>query len=345
MIILPLTATILALILGIITSITDIRENRISNKILLIFGIAGIALTIAQYILKTNIIWGAYFINLTLVVVFSLVLYILHIWAAGDSKLLSVLGILLPANYCMLAGNLVPWGVIVVALSFIVSFAYLLFESIWLFITHKGNFSFKNVTKNAKQFFIAYIRNIIYISFALKLENYFAKDWFNNHGWAILGINISLILLISSFDFLKKLPAVITALILSVALSIYTGEWFLSIGRLKYYLLVVIIMLLRLMISEYNYATIPTSEVKKGMILSSFTTMFMSRSRVKGLPGISKEDMRSRLTAEEAEAVIRWGESKNGLKEVQIVRKVPYAIFIFSGQLIYTVIWGISNWR
>ena len=345
MILLPLTATILAIILGIITSITDIKENRISNKTLLIFGIAGIVLTIAQYVLKTNIIWSAYLVNLTLVIVFSLVLYFLHIWAAGDSKLLSVLGIIIPANYCMLAGKLVPWGVIVVALSFVVSFAFLLIESIWLFINHKGEFSFKNVTKNAKQFIIAYVRNIIYISFALKLENFFAKEWFSEHSWAILGINISLILLISSFEFLKKMPVVITALVLSVALSIYTDEWFLSLSRLKYYLLVVVIMLIRLMISEYNYATIPTSEIKKGMILSSFTTILMSKSRVKGLPDISKEDMRSRLTAEEAEAVVRWEKSKNGLKEVQIVRKVPYAIFIFSGLLIYFVIWGINNWQ
>lgn len=342
MIILPFTAVILAHILGIITSVTDIKENKISNRLLLLFGITGIILTIAQYILKTNILWGAYFLNLTLVVVFSMVLYILHIWAAGDSKLLIVLGILLPANYCMLAGKIVPWSVLVVALSFIVSFIYLLAESVWLFITHRGTFSLKNVTKNSKQFFIAYVRNIIYISFALKLENFFAKDWFNEHSLAILGINISLILLISSFEFLKKFPVVAFIFVLSIALSVYTGEWFLSVSRLKYYLLVVIIMLLRIMISEYNYATIPTSEVKKGMILSSVTTVFMSKSRVKGLPGISREDMRSRLSAEEAEAVVRWSKTKNGLKEVQIVRKVPYAIFIFSGLLIYSVLWGLS---
>ncbi|SFQ07414.1 preflagellin peptidase FlaK [Butyrivibrio proteoclasticus] len=342
MIILPFTAVILAHILGIITSVTDIKENKISNRLLLLFGITGIILTIAQYILKTNILWGAYFLNLTLVVVFSMVLYILHIWAAGDSKLLIVLGILLPANYCMLAGKIVPWSVLVVALSFIVSFIYLLAESVWLFITHRGTFSLKNVTKSSKQFFTAYVRNIIYISFALKLENFFAKDWFNEHSLAILGINISLILLISSFEFLKKFPVVAFIFVLSIALSVYTGEWFLSVSRLIYYLLVVIIMLLRIMISEYNYATIPTSEVKKGMILSSVTTVFMSKSRVKGLPGISREDMRSRLSAEEAEAVVRWSKTKNGLKEVQIVRKVPYAIFIFSGLLIYSVLWGLS---
>ena len=76
MIILPFTAVLLAHILCIITSITDIKNNKISNKLLVIFGVIGIGLNIAQYILKTNIIWGAYFFNLTLVVIFSLLLYI-----------------------------------------------------------------------------------------------------------------------------------------------------------------------------------------------------------------------------------------------------------------------------
>ena len=140
MIILPLTAVVLSHILCIITSITDIKENRISNKLLLLFGITGIALNIAQYIFKTNILWGAFFLNLSLVAIFSMVLYILHLWAAGDSKLLITLGVLLPANYCMLAGKIVPWSVLVVAFSFIVSFIYLVFESLWLFFTHKGEF-------------------------------------------------------------------------------------------------------------------------------------------------------------------------------------------------------------
>ena len=343
MIILPFIATILSFILCVITSITDIKENRISNKLLLFFGLSGIGLTIAQYILKTNIIWDAYLFNLTLVIIFSLVLYILHIWAAGDSKLLIVLGLLIPANYCMLAERIVPWSVIIVALSFIFSFIYLVFESIWLFINHKGTFSFKNVKNNFFQFLFAYIRNIIYISLALKLESYFAKDWFTAHGWAILGVNICLILLISSFDLLKKIPIIICTLVFSVLFSIYSNEWFISFDRLKYYFLVIAVMLIRIMISEYNYKTIPTSEVEKGMILSSLSTIFMSKSKIKELPEISHEDMRSRLSEAEANAVVQWGNTKNGLKEIQIVRKMPYAIFIFIGLTIYTIIWWMVN--
>ncbi len=343
MILLPFSAVILAHILCIITSVTDIKNNKISNKILIIFGVVGIGLTIAQYIQRTHIIWGAYLFNLTLVVVFSLLLYIFHIWAAGDSKLLIILGILLPANYCMLSGKIVPWSVFLVAFSFIFSFIYLLFESIWLFIHHEGNFSLSNVKKNFRNFILAYIRNIIYISFALKLENYFVSDWMEQYSWIILGINISLILLISSFELLRKIPIVITVLLSSIAFSFFTSEWFFSTNRLKYYAVAIVIMLLRIMISEYNYKTIPSSEVKKGMILSSLTTIFMSKASYEGLPDISHEDMRSRLSAAEAEAVVNWGTTKNGMKSVQIVRKMPYAIFILIGLVVYSIIWWMVN--
>lgn len=343
MIILPLTAVILAHILCLITSITDIRENRISNKVLIIFGIIGIILNIAQYVLQTHIIWNVYFINLTLVVVFSLLLYIFHIWAAGDSKLLIVMGLLIPANYCIINHQMVPWCVLVVALSFGISFLYLIAESLWLFFKDRSSFSLANVKKNIRTFLIAYARNIIYISLVLKLEDYFAMEWFNNHSFVMLGINISVILLVSSLEVMKKWYSMLIALVLSLAFSLYSGEWFLNISRLKYYVLIIVIMLIRVMISEYNYKTIPTSEVRKGMILSGFTTIFMSKSKIQNLPGISHEDMRSRLTNEEAEAVVKWGNSKGGLKEVQIVRKIPYAIFIFIGLIIYSIIWEIFN--
>ncbi|MBE5837956.1 prepilin peptidase [Butyrivibrio sp.] len=343
MIILPLTAVILAHVLCLITSITDIRENRISNKLLIVFGIIGIILNVAQYILKTHIIWNVYFVNLTLVVVFSLLLYIFHIWAAGDSKLLIVMGLLIPANYCIINHQMIPWCVIVVALSFGISFLYLIAESLWLFFKDRSSFSLDNVKKNIRVFLIAYARNIIYISLVLKLEDYFAKEWFETHSIVMLGINISIILLVSSLEIMKKWYSMLIALALSVAFSLYSEEWFLNISRLKYYALIIIIMLIRVMISEYNYKTIPTSEVKKGMILSGFTTIFMSKSKIPDLPGISHEDMRSRLTKEEAEAVVKWGNSKGGLKEVQIVRKIPYAIFIFIGLIIYSIIWEIFN--
>ena len=68
----------------------------------------------------------------------------------------------------------------------------------------------------------------------------------------------------------------------------------------------------------------------------------MSKSKIPNLPEISHEDMRSRLTEEQAAAVVKWGKGKGGLAEVQIVRKMPYAIFIFIGLLISVVDWLLN---
>ena len=95
-----------------------------------------------------------------------------------------------------------------------------------------------------------------------------------------------------------------------------------------HYLIVLAAMLLRLLISEYNYEEINTSNVKKGMILSMSDTMLFVNSKIKGLPTLSTEDLRSRLTDEEANSVVKWGKSKYGKKTVKIVRKTPFAIFI-----------------
>ena len=82
---------------------------------------------------------------------------------------------------------------------------------------------------------------------------------------------------------------------------------------------------------------IQTSEVKKGMVLSYATVVGFMPSRVKGLPQTTSEDMSSRITEEEAEAVRRWEKSKYGKNSIIIVRKIPFAIFIVCGTISYIV--------
>ncbi|MCD8216029.1 MAG: hypothetical protein LUC97_10385 [Clostridiales bacterium] len=48
------------------------------------------------------------------------------------------------------------------------------------------------------------------------------------------------------------------------------------------------------------------------------------------------EDIRSKITEEEAESIKRWENSKYGQHEIIIVRKIPFAIFISIGTVIYT---------
>ena len=104
-----------------------------------------------------------------------------------------------------------------------------------------------------------------------------------------------------------------------------------------YYVVIAAFMLLELFISEFNYDWIPTEAVQPGMVLSRLSCMMMAVSKVKNLPQASTEDLRSRLSQEQADAVIRWGKTSKGMKKIQIVRKIPFAIFIYLGTISYLV--------
>ena len=69
------------------------------------------------------------------------------------------------------------------------------------------------------------------------------------------------------------------------------------------------------------------------MVIMQFT-----RSRVKGLPEETSEDMKSGITEEQAEAIRRWKDSKYGKETIIIVRKIPFAIFIFLGTVVFLTV-------
>ena len=106
----------------------------------------------------------------------------------------------------------------------------------------------------------------------------------------------------------------------------------------KAWLFVFGIMFVRMVAEKYNYQEIPTAEVRAGQILSAATVMLFRTSRVRGLPSGMTEDLRSRITSEEAESIHRWEKSAGGKPYVVIVRKIPFAIFIGIGTLAFLII-------
>jgi preflagellin peptidase FlaK len=103
----------------------------------------------------------------------------------------------------------------------------------------------------------------------------------------------------------------------------------------KVYIYLAIVLLFRNLSEKFNYETIPTTTIKAGMILSNFSVIQMIPSKIKGLPTFSTEDMRSRLTIEQVESIKKWSYSKYGLSEVVIVRKIPFAIFMTLGVIVF----------
>ena len=72
------------------------------------------------------------------------------------------------------------------------------------------------------------------------------------------------------------------------------------------------------------------------MILSMGSILLLAKSKVKGLPHFSTEDLKSRLSADEVDSVLRWSKTKIGQDTIVIVRKIPFALFIGIGTLLFT---------
>ena len=194
--------------------------------------------------------------------------------------------------------------------------------------------------KSLSTFLVSYLRTLIYLTaihllyslIGAKLPPLGTLTWF--------AIDFGIAWSLSAIRVLQKPVICLWVLGMDVALSVLLRTFPLGTSVLPY-LFVLAVVLVKLLLTGQNYQTIPTAQVQKGMILSTATTVLFLQSRVKGLPKVSTEDLRSRLTQQEAESVRRWEHSATGKPQVMIVRKIPFAIFIFLGFVSYFVIWSV----
>ena len=88
------------------------------------------------------------------------------------------------------------------------------------------------------------------------------------------------------------------------------------------------------------YERVRIDQLKKGMILTIYSSMLMQSSITRGLPGVSTEDLRSRLTETEVASIKIWAKATH-TEELTVVKKIPFAIFISFGYLCYLIIWRL----
>ncbi|WP_165444084.1 prepilin peptidase [Lachnoclostridium sp. Marseille-P6806] len=327
----------MCIIVCLYASYTDIRYGLIKNAIIFPFAVIGIFIDTFYYIKIFPTGVRAFLLNVITMLIFSFILYMTHIWAAGDSKLLILISILIPIRITVIE-NGYYYGFMIVVYAFAFAFFYLIGDTIRGLIKIKGHVSGEKIWNQFKQYIKRLVINSIYILTLSKLERYiFMKQGFMNMYIQII-INICVLLLIVRIPLFQKIYILGPVSIASFGFSYFTGLWMLGKDRAIYYCIVAIFLLLEILMGEFNYEMIPTDSVKKGMILSRFTTITFTVSRIKGLPAVSTEDLRSRLTEEEAKAVLKWGKSKMGAERVQVVRKVPFAIFITLGTAMFMIV-------
>ena len=137
---------------------------------------------------------------------------------------------------------------------------------------------------------------------------------------------------------LKKPIIIVPILMFDIAMAILQKLSLFSVRGLLQIALVIVLMLLEIISEQFDYEEIPVLDLKKGMILAGETTVLFIGSKVDGLPPLSTEDLRSRLTEEQVVQVREWSRSKTGKSSVIIIKKIPFAIFLTAGLVLYFIV-------
>lgn len=333
---------IILTIISLIASISDIKFGIIKNNYIIVGTVFSIVLNVLTCFFETSYI-KIQLINILIINIISILLYVFHVWAGGDCKLIFVVSLLIPYEFYYNFLNPYFSLLLLLAFIFIFSYLYLIFDSVKNAILKKRTVGFHKLTLGLKNYILSYICNLVYIILINQLLIIFFEKIIYSFSYLLLIVNICLIIIISSIKQLSNKYLVVSILFIDIVLSFVFNISILSYTMLINYLVACLIIIFRLFVDEYNYETIPTKDVKPGMILSLNTTILFSNSRVKGLPELSSENLKSRLTYEEVKSILRWEKSKYGKSEVQIVRKIPFAIFISLGTIFFILLGVITE--
>ena len=318
--------------IGMHCAISDIRRNIVPNKLLLIGCITGLALHLLYLILGGAGYYPSWALCMLIADGIAVFLYAMHIWAAGDVKLFAFSFLLFPPR--LLDVNSPAQTITIYILIFVPSLLWVAIDSVIRFLKKEEKF---HQPIHWKQFAISFLviliestavycvfhmlftafteENEMLVSFVTVLYAMFCSSWSSAKKWYVILIH-TVIVLIG---------------ILSGSYSLYLPDW-------KSPLLLSGVLLFQQFISGYNYKRIRTSDIQPRMILSAETILLFAPSRVKGLPQNPSEELDARITAEEAEAVKRWESSAQGKPTILIVRKIPFAIMISIGFILWFIL-------
>lgn len=338
------------LYLGIMASISDCRTSLIPNVLLLKVLPIITVLDLVYYGVFVRDIIPEFVFNLVWISVFAIVLYLYNLWAAGDSKLLVVLTLALPARFYPYA-LLGPFpGFMLLVVIFSIAFIYVIAESVVIGVKNGDLFSVKGTSFDFKALVVSYFFMVGSMTLCNRILMKTLSSVLSRTGMLIVAIDILIVL---------SLQQLRNRLNIKQMIFVTGGIWcVLILGRLysgmeavrmlvdfRSWIIVLVVMLFRLSAEKYNYQEISIENLKPRMIPSAMTVLQFSRSRVKGLPTCPTEDLRARLNEEHIEAIRRWKESKQGKNTIYIVRKIPFAIFIFLGVLTFLLVGGYMIWQ
>lgn len=329
--------TILLMLL-MIAGYTDCKSSIIANRLLVACSLVAIPIDALYYFLWGRPYLPAFFLNLVLLTAISVAFYCYHLWAAGDSKLLFVVGLLIPGRFYTFGRMGLASGFSIVVFTFSSAFIFVIFESVWLILKNRIKLKLSLPSMDWWRILASYVAMVAATTIFNLLLHLLPSNILTSNPLLVTAIDfLAVLTLIQLRDKISTKWLIVIAVSLWSLLVVANMVDLGGVISPQSWLVVLAMILCRWVTERFNYQTIPTVEVRAGQILSAATVIGFTTSRVKGLPSGMTEDLRSRITEDEAESVRRWATSAQGKESIIIVRKIPFAVFIGIGTLCFFV--------
>lgn len=335
--------SVIAIILGIISSITDFKDKKILNKYI----IASVVLSTIVYIIFWKQITYEYIVNYIINLVISLIIsfsfFYFKIWAAGDAKLFLAIVYMIPFDiYETNTHNIFP-AIYLMIMIFGIAFLYVFFETIYLWIKDKNKIEKIKISTIKRsdvysfllQYFMGYFVILLINNITLK---FFGEFRLNNSGLILI---LNMLILIYLYRIIKNINKMKIVNLIFVVLNVF---YYIIFGfelysvNIKMLLIVLLIIAFRTFSEKYNYEEINVQDLKPRMILSYGSILSFYGSRVKGLPQNTTETTDSRLREDEVESIKRWSKTAKGKDKITIVRHMPFAPFMLLGEVLFFIL-------
>lgn len=336
--ILEMCSIFLIIVASFICSKTDLKEGLIYNKALLLFAGIAILVDLVYYGFFVRDLFFDFLLNLIIIALISTILFLSNSYAGGDSKMTIVFSLLYPARLYIVYGNTNLTLYFTIGISLIVGFMYLLMNSIWSMIVKKEVISKEYVIQNFKMFFSSYFKALIYLSLFNIILIFIGRNGLYLNEWITRIICFVIAWFVGKNEIFHKKGMLIGTFLITLTCSILMKQIPISLNPEHYYL-IFILLFCQMFIKTNIYETIKIIDLKPGMILSTACTLPMQLSITPGLPKVSKEDLSNRLTNEEIDSIKLWAKATK-VEELIIVKKIPFAIFVSAGFIIYFIIWS-----
>jgi len=336
---------IIAFIAASISTVTDFWHGKIYNIMIIILAFIGFPFVITLYGFFHRDVFLYYLLNFIISIILNLLFYASKIWAAGDAKLMALLIFLLP--YCCYYGNEGMWfpAIYIFIAIFSLAFLYVVLESLFLSILNykmlKTRISSIHVSlSRTVDFLIMILAGMLLAGFLSNCYSYILGNIYAKNNYLFIVLNFFCITLFYSIVKRKYMEyAIIIEIFLYALFVISTKANIANIMsiRLSSVLMAGTIIIIRFVADTYNYKEIRAAEAKTGMVLSYASAMFLTSCK-KEMIILTDETTKTRITANQAQAIKDWALTRKDDPHIYIVRLMPFSIFILLGLILYLIV-------